>query len=869
MKKFLKLICIAALLLQSVYAAANVDEKKYGKAFADNIVPGVIEAEDFNDGANGVAYYDGTESKASVYRRDTDVEIVNYGKNYMVAPYTGEWMNYTVNALAKGQYIISAFGYDGTGNGSGVTIYVNGKKILDKAPMNATVGNVLSEQELGVIELEKGSNVIRFEMSKGYGGYDFIRLVRKRNSNIGKPAYFARKVPCMIMSQNYDIGGENVSYRMTKSDIPVQSLRSDGVNYVGGKNGGYVLLKEHDWINYTVQNGDFTEYDILLTAQGKESDISILQDGKEVIRGNIDASEKAAVRIGTVSAKGEENTYSIKVNSGELKLYAIKFDVMNIGNKSEKFIRVWKTEEERKTALAPDAVGEIIYVSPDGNGDGTDGNPASLEKALSIFESRKGKMTGNAKIYLEDGIYAIGETIKFNEKLSGVNNYSLIFESRNKDGAVFSSLIQPGTWENTEENIWSVETAENVTGVIAGDKLKNIAESETINALSGFGNEITIGKKIEFANTKGLKAVWNIGQRYISIDIDNVRYEEENTVIVLNKEQFEKASAMVNKEYTPSYKKPFYIKNCDEALEAGQWRYDAETKRVYYRLASGEKIEDVKLCGDGETMFELSGAENITFKGIKFIGGNGISKAFASTEADLDVYSETKLNAAIKVQNCRNITFSGNSFVGFAASVVDIGENCSNISITENKFSDLGGSAVSVGITNIKTAGDLSRIPDSITISKNDIENVGVYFKSAPALMLYNSDNTFVEGNYIKGAAYAGIYVGQNYESAINVCNNLYIRDNILENTMTKLENGGALTLCGRYTNATIENNTLKGNGIYFGNYVSGYTIKNNIIDTAEFWINMWSSEVTDIAIIKNEVSGNSLLKGKNITVID
>lgn len=119
MKKFLKLLCIAVLLLQNTYAAEKIDEKKYGKAFADNVVPGIVEMENFNDGENGVAYLDGTESKATVYRKDTDVEIYTYAKNYMVAPYTGEWLNYTVNALAEGRYVISVFGYDGTGNGGG------------------------------------------------------------------------------------------------------------------------------------------------------------------------------------------------------------------------------------------------------------------------------------------------------------------------------------------------------------------------------------------------------------------------------------------------------------------------------------------------------------------------------------------------------------------------------------------------------------------------------------------------------------------------------------------------------------------------------------------------------------------------------
>ena len=50
------LIVITALANISYAASGRADEIRYGKAYAKNIVPGIIEAENFNDGKNGVAY---------------------------------------------------------------------------------------------------------------------------------------------------------------------------------------------------------------------------------------------------------------------------------------------------------------------------------------------------------------------------------------------------------------------------------------------------------------------------------------------------------------------------------------------------------------------------------------------------------------------------------------------------------------------------------------------------------------------------------------------------------------------------------------------------------------------------------------------
>src|SRR5262249_35216321 len=69
-------------------------------------VPGVIEAEDFDDGGEGVAYYDTTNGNAGgSYRSgDVDIEAASEGGYDVGWTAAGEWLNYTVNVASPGSY---------------------------------------------------------------------------------------------------------------------------------------------------------------------------------------------------------------------------------------------------------------------------------------------------------------------------------------------------------------------------------------------------------------------------------------------------------------------------------------------------------------------------------------------------------------------------------------------------------------------------------------------------------------------------------------------------------------------------------------------------------------------------------------------
>src|SRR5690606_21548264 len=80
-----------------------------GKA---RVVPGRIQAEDYDVGANGVAYHDNTAGNRGGNYRNDDVDVTEFyegGKGHVVGWWEkGEWLKYTVNVQAAGTYTLKA-----------------------------------------------------------------------------------------------------------------------------------------------------------------------------------------------------------------------------------------------------------------------------------------------------------------------------------------------------------------------------------------------------------------------------------------------------------------------------------------------------------------------------------------------------------------------------------------------------------------------------------------------------------------------------------------------------------------------------------------------------------------------------------------
>jgi PKD repeat protein len=104
----------------------NGDAPFYG---VPQVVPGTIQAEDFDGGGEGISYHDSDASNNGGQYRSTGVDIENCsdtGGGYNVGWTSGgEWLNYTINAAVDGLYTLQARTAS-SGNGGTFHIEIDG-----------------------------------------------------------------------------------------------------------------------------------------------------------------------------------------------------------------------------------------------------------------------------------------------------------------------------------------------------------------------------------------------------------------------------------------------------------------------------------------------------------------------------------------------------------------------------------------------------------------------------------------------------------------------------------------------------------------------------------------------------------------------
>ena len=159
-------------------------------------LPGKVEFENFDSGADGIAFHDMNSQRqdntGSSYRTDTGIDIGKAGTNYEVG-YTeaGEWMEYTLDVQEAGLYNFDIHYATPT---SGVTYNMqlstpDGQVLLTEAaaPLarTSTSGLWTTYKDAHgrlLLPLEEGTNILRFNLVGGDSQYlvnlDYINFTR-------------------------------------------------------------------------------------------------------------------------------------------------------------------------------------------------------------------------------------------------------------------------------------------------------------------------------------------------------------------------------------------------------------------------------------------------------------------------------------------------------------------------------------------------------------------------------------------------------------------------------------------------------------------------------------------------------------------
>jgi hypothetical protein len=243
-------------------AAAPVNgSTPFGGAAAT--LPGLVEAERFDEGGAEVAYRDTTAGNSGGAFRATDVDLeatADGGGGYNVGWLTaGEWLNYTVNVATAGTHALE-IRVASPGTGGSFHVEANDRNVTGPVGIPNTEGwQTWTTVTVPAVALQAGPQVLRLVMdavasSGAVGNINWFRVTAAGGSTpyAGAP----RPVPGVVEAEHFDEGGAAVAYHDTTAGNSGGAFRSTDVDIEatsdtgGGYNVGWIGAGE--WLHYTV-----------------------------------------------------------------------------------------------------------------------------------------------------------------------------------------------------------------------------------------------------------------------------------------------------------------------------------------------------------------------------------------------------------------------------------------------------------------------------------------------------------------------------------------------------------------------------------------------------------------------------------------
>jgi hypothetical protein len=218
-----------------------------------------IEAEDFDQGGEGVAYHDTTPGNQGGAYRQTDVDIGALpGGGYFVGWVdAGEWTRYTINVQTAGNYVLRANVATPLA-GSQFHFEVDGQPVSGTmtAPVTGDWGVYQVTVPSKSFELAAGQHIVRLVTDTVGANYDYFELVNTAYN--GTPA----AIPGKVEAENFDNGGEGSAYHDTTPGNTGGSYRQTDVDV--GNNGAVFVgwTEAGEWLTYTVNVASSGYYSI-------------------------------------------------------------------------------------------------------------------------------------------------------------------------------------------------------------------------------------------------------------------------------------------------------------------------------------------------------------------------------------------------------------------------------------------------------------------------------------------------------------------------------------------------------------------------------------------------------------------------------
>ncbi len=253
-------------------------------------LPGVLQAEDYDLGGEGVAYHDTTAANdGGAYRPAEGVDIAadpGAGNGALVGwAKAGEWIRYTVNVTTTAMYDLSVR-VASPAEGGTFNVTVDGADVTGALAVPNTGGWLTwSSVDKSGIALSLGTHTVRVVMASN-GASGFVGNFDQLQFTLA-PVFPA--IPGTIEAENFDDGGEGTGYHdTTAANEGGQYRPAEGVDIAASGTAGNGFLvgwaKAGEWLRYTVNVAASASYDlsVRVASSGAGGTFRVTVDGADV-----------------------------------------------------------------------------------------------------------------------------------------------------------------------------------------------------------------------------------------------------------------------------------------------------------------------------------------------------------------------------------------------------------------------------------------------------------------------------------------------------------------------------------------------------------------------------------------------------------
>jgi GH35 family endo-1,4-beta-xylanase len=295
-------------------------------------LPGILEAEDFNNGVNGVAYSDTDDkNEGKKYRTNCGVDIDSVANGGYVLGWTatGEWLEYTVKVDEEQLMVWSAKVSSGA-SGSAFRIYMGDTDISGRVsvPQTASGSWTVYTEVKGrtKISMPVGTYNLRLVIEGSSCNIDKITFEKSIGNEVLTRPYSSKPIaiPGTMEIENFDNGTEEIAYKDidSKNEGDAKFRTDCGVDIVNG-NGGKVLgyTAAGEWLLYTVSvTNDLVYYWYAYVSSGVAGSAFRIYMGNTDITGKIDVPKTGNNSWSTYTLVTGKTTVALPAGTYQLKL---------------------------------------------------------------------------------------------------------------------------------------------------------------------------------------------------------------------------------------------------------------------------------------------------------------------------------------------------------------------------------------------------------------------------------------------------------------------------------------------------------------------------------------------------------------------